>query len=270
MDRLHWIDRELAGHRDQLQQHRLYRQLKKVDDINIFMENHVFAVWDFMSLLKALQIKLTTVSVPWIPKDNASIARFINEIVYAEESDLNELGEVKSHFEMYLDAMFQTGANTNNINLFIQKIKSGDSISEALNAIKIDQRISDFTQGTFQIIASNQAHLIAAAFSFGREAIIPDMFLEILKKADNNNNYYSKLKYYLERHIELDGDEHGPLALELISELCQQDDDKWHGVVETAKHVLTCRIKLWDAIADLIQEKNNTNRMTNSNELIRN
>ena len=126
------LEDKLVPLQKQLRSHPLYKQLSSIKDIQIFMEHHVFAVWDFMSLLKALQIELTTTEVPWIPAKNPTLSRFINEIVHGEESDVNEFGEAKSHFEMYLEAMDQVGANTTKIQSLIQKIKEEHSISSAL------------------------------------------------------------------------------------------------------------------------------------------
>lgn len=252
---LNHIEKELYPYRRQLRDHGLYKQMHSLEDIKTFMSLHVFAVWDFMSLLKSLQVQLTNTNVPWTPRPDANLSRFINEIVQAEESDLNESGEAKSHFEMYLDAMQQIDADSSEIRHLIKGIENGETIATILDGLYINQAVKDFVNFTFEVIASGKSHCIAAAFTFGREDVIPDMFIEILKQSDAKNKKYNKLRYYLDRHVELDGDEHGPLSLKMVEELCMGDVQKCKEALEVSKKALAFRVKLWDGIAEEITQK---------------
>ena len=247
------IQKEITSLREELKSHRLYQQLQTVEDIKIFTQDHVFAVWDFMSLLKTLQRDLTCVSVPWVPRKKGKLTQFINEITLAEESDVDLSGESKSHFEMYLDAMRHMGSDTHKIEVFLSKIDQNSSIEEALDFAEVPEAVKNFVKVTFKTIYSNDAHKVAAAFTFGREDLIPDMFIEIIHQTHEQESFKDFL-YYLNRHVELDGDSHGPLSLDMIVELCGDDQQKWSEVLVTAKEALEVRISLWDYIADNISK----------------
>ena len=220
------ISNDLSDLRSILRSHDLYKFLHSLEDVKIFMENHIFAVWDFMSLLKSLQNGLTCTSVPWIPNNNPILRRFINEIVIAEESDFNELNEPKSHFEMYLEAMDQINAQKTEIEFLIKNIKSEKNIERSIERLNIHDEVKNFVQYSFEIIATKQIHKIASAFTYGREDIIPDMFIAIVNEVDPDNTKYPKLKYYFDRHIEIDGDLHGPISHKMLIELCGDDQKK--------------------------------------------
>jgi len=251
---------EITPLRKELNEHALYTNLASLDDVKIFMETHVYAVWDFMSLLKSLQQKLTAVNVPWTPVNNTRVARLINQIVVDEESDLNADGVPKSHFEMYLEAMEEIKANTLKIKDFISEIKTSKEIELILKNSDLPKEIKSFLNFTFKTIQGGKVHEIAAAFTFGREEIIPDMFLEIIQNTEKNQNVHlKKINFYLQRHIELDGDEHGPLAHEMLVNLCEQDNVKWEEACKASKAALKHRISLWNYVLDLIEENKKIN-----------
>lgn len=250
------IEGELKPYKMKLTQHPIYNEIKKVEDIKSFMEYHVFAVWDFMSLLKSLQSSLTTTSLPWKPSGFPKAARLINEIVWGEESDLNRLGESKSHFEMYLEAMEELEADTFKINSFINGITSLDDINDHIAKTELPEYVSDFITFTFDTIKTGKPHIVAAVFTFGREDLIPDMFLEIIKNLSSDKSVNSAdLVYYFERHIEVDSGEHGPLALEMIETLCGEDPQKWEDALNYSILAMENRIALWNGIYETLKYK---------------
>jgi hypothetical protein len=239
----------LSAHRNKLLEHPMYAQIKTIEDFQSFMEQHIFAVWDFMSLLKSLQRDLTCVEVPWSPKGSPITRRFINEIVLGEESDLDKDGKVLSHFEMYLEAMQQIGANTLPIHQLTEWLSYGKTLDEALYQLEIREETREFVRFTFEIIESGQIHKIATLFTFGREDLIPDMFIEILREMQSQGQgNIDKLLYYLERHIEVDGGDHGPISLQMMDEICGTDVMKWQEATEVSIQALEKRYALWDGI----------------------
>ncbi|OOG71162.1 DUF3050 domain-containing protein [Flavobacterium sp. A45] len=240
--------------KQQLLNHSLYQKINTVEDLHQFLENHVYAVWDFMSLLKALQNKLTCTSTPWFATPHPETRYLINEIVLAEESDLSIDGRRLSHFEMYLEAMQDCGAKTNSIEHFLEEVNSLQNIFVAIKKSNLHPNIKAFLDFTFKVIEEGKPHKIAAAFTFGREDLIPKMFTEILKNFQSKfpDNDLNKLLYYFERHIELDADEHGPMAMKMITELCGDDSKKWSEVEAISILALEKRIGLWDAIEEQI------------------
>ncbi len=250
------IRTEIEPLREQLLHHQVYQNISSVEDLKIFLEHHVFAVWDFMSLLKSLQNELTCVQVPWIPKGNPLTRRLINEIVLAEETDQDEEGNAKSHFELYIDAMNDCKADISKITYLIQLLKEWKSVRTALSQIDIAESIKEFVSFSFDVIETKKAHKIAVVFTFGREDLIPDMFTSILRdmkaKSSHDAESIKKLVYYFDRHIELDGDHHSHMSIQMIKELCGDDEAKWNDAIAISKIALQKRIDLWDGILNEI------------------
>jgi hypothetical protein len=251
--RITQLKNQIEPLRAQLVNHRLYQNIRSLNDLNVFMEHHAFAVWDFMSLLKALQQKLTCTHLPWMPVGNANTRYLINEIVTGEESDVDEQGNRTSHFELYLKAMQQAGSSTKAIESLFAELRQGKSIDEALLTADMPHAARNFVRHTFDVIGIGEAYLQAAVFTFGREDLIPDMFISIVKEISKQfPNRVDILLYYLERHIEVDGDHHSQLAYQMTSELCGDDDEKWNKATLAAESSLKARVALWDGILQAI------------------
>ena len=243
--------------RQQIIHHPVYTHINSLADLRIFMQHHVYAVWDFMSLLKTLQNNLTCTSVPWFPKGSADTRYLINEIVVGEESDVDENGVRVSHFELYLNAMKQCAANIQAIEQFTHSLQQSGNLDIAFESAQTPAKAKEFVQFTFDVIDSKKDYLQAAIFTFGREDLIPGMFLSLVGEMHQKfPEYISTFKYYLDRHIEVDGDHHSHLALEMTENLCNNDPEKWEEAENITIESLKRRIGLWDgALQEILQQK---------------
>ncbi|MBC8085131.1 MAG: DUF3050 domain-containing protein [Hymenobacter sp.] len=243
------LQQQLAPARTQLVAHDVYHALHSLEDLQVFMQHHVFAVWDFMSLLKALQRDLTCISVPWVPQGSPATRRLINEIVLEEETDVDQQGQPSSHFEMYLRSMEECGADTAPMHRMLGALAIGESVEKALAVADAPESVRRFVLETFAIIGSGSTPAIAAAFTFGREDVIPDMFRHLVQ--DLRERFPSQLDtftYYLDRHIQLDEEVHTPLAQQMVRELCGTDARRWQECQEVAARCMAARLHLWDGI----------------------
>jgi len=244
----------IADAREALISHPVYARVDSVESMHAFMSFHIWAVWDFMCLLKGLQVNLSCVQVPWFPHGDRTLRRLVNEIVVAEETDEDGRGGYSAHFELYLDAMDQCGADSASVHRFIDALRRGEDVGSALDLANPPEGARTFSMDTCAIISSGSLPAIAAAFTFGREDVVPLMFQEILDQVKACELAgYDRFIYYLDRHIAVDADEHGPMAFEMIDLLCGDDAEKWAAAEAAARRHIESRIRLWDGALEAIE-----------------
>ena len=239
---------DLGSLRGVLLEHPIYAQVAGVPDLRRFMEDHVFAVWDFMSLLKRLQQDMTCIRVPWFPAEDARAARLINDIVIGEETDLGPDGRYVSHLDLYRRAMDNVGASTRQFDTFCSLAQLGVPVESALARIGAPPHVRAFVGHTMALANSGSTEEVLAAFFYGREDIIPQMFQRLLDTLGSNhdNDRLRHFIYYIDRHIELDGDSHGPMGRELLDALVADAPDRQERALHAACRAIKARIGLWD------------------------
>lgn len=229
--------------------------ISNIKELRIFMEYHVFAVWDFMSLIKSMQHQMCPSTTIWLPTPYVQngMARLINDIVLAEESDKTPDGRAMSHFDMYLEAMVEVGADTLPVRTFLNNIIT-HGLNPALDILRETNPVAvAFMENTFEVVKSNELPIIASSFTFGRETSIPDMFQGIVDSLGITREECPMFVYYLERHIELDGDDHGPAALKLIENLANNEEQMLIRCEHVAKYSIDRRIDFWTGVQEAIE-----------------
>jgi hypothetical protein len=245
-DRIERLKEAVTPARDRVISHPMYGSISSLPAVVTFMEHHVFAVWDFMSLLKSLQRELTCVQVPWVPSGSRGSRRLINDIVLVEESD--QLGDgFISHFELYLSGMTQAGADRTAIDSFISRLGAGKPVLASLQDAGVPKPAVEFVNQTWEFIENAPVHCRAAAFAFGREDLIPEMFDQVVTVNRELGDRLSTFVDYLERHIQVDSEEHTPMAMQMLADLCDTEE-KWQQCEETINIAMQARVQLWDGI----------------------
>ncbi|MDA7865026.1 DUF3050 domain-containing protein [bacterium] len=256
MDQSKTITESIAPLNERLRSHPLYNALQTVEDVQVFMENHVFAVWDFMTILKTLQRALTCVETVWLPSGNTQARRLVNEIVLCEESDEDGEGGYASHFEIYLRAMSRCQASTTQIDTFISALRNGTGPLAALENARIPDCTRQFVYRTLSSATHSQSCELAASFAYGREHLLPEVFERVINEmGDSGSERLGYFVHYLRRHIEVDGDSHGPMAEEMIRNLCGDSQLRWRLAEQAAVRALEARIRLWDGVLAQIEAR---------------
>ncbi|AXB47997.1 DUF3050 domain-containing protein [Amycolatopsis albispora] len=239
----------ISGIRAEVTGHRLYGLLRRRADVATFMTHHVFAVWESMSLLKALQGRLTCVRVPWVPRDQPIGGRLVNELVLVEESDALECG-FTSHFELYRQAMAAAGADTAPIDEFLGLLRSGIPVPRALVTADAPEPAAEFVRASWSLVSEGTVHQQAAAFAFGRAELGPAMFAQVAAE-----DRLALFRLYLDRHVVADQRRHTPMAMRVLAGLCGDDESKWRECAEAAREVLRARVRLWDGVCAALDRR---------------
>lgn len=247
--------------RRELETHAVFAEIVDTEALRSFMKVHVFAVWDFMSLVKRLQRELTCVDLPWMPPPNPAAARLINDIVLAEESDIDSDGKPASHLDLYLAAMRDVGADTTQFECFMHALRGGSTFTDALAQAEVPMFVRDFVQHTMSTCMHGSLLEVMANFFHGRENVIPDMFQGLLDRWGLDAERAPGFVYYLQRHIELDGDTHGPAASRLIEGELVRNPEGLQQARESARMALQARHSLWDGTTALLRERHAQDRV---------
>ena len=235
----------------QLSNHPIYAAIDSTQQLKIFMQQHVFAVWDFMSLIKSAQSLIAPTTIPWTPSEHPRYVHYINQLVTEEESDIEYSDHAAdhpcSHFERYINAMTEIGAETSIITSFVDSVRR-NNLDIALNTPGINLSTRKFIKFTFDVIKQNQPHLTVAVLALGREDLVPHLFRPLQHRSQLSKQDAPQFFHYLERHIQLDEQEHGPIALKLLNELCNDSTEKYSQAMAIAQQALKIRLNFWDEI----------------------
>ncbi len=189
---------------------------------------------------------MTCVRSPWVPVGNPEMRRFVNQIVLLEESDESSQG-VMSHFELYRLAMKEVGADPGPIDRATAALSMGARVDQALAAASsAPPSALDFSRHTLSLLGDKSDAAVVGVFTLSREELIPDLFRSVVSGLERRGGKVRLLLEYLERHIEVDETDHGPMSRRMAESVCGDSPESWNEVLVAAEAALRARIRLWD------------------------
>jgi hypothetical protein len=245
---------------DQLLHHPVYPCINSLETLRLFMESHVYAVWDFMSLTHALRRQLSSPGKLWTPGASPRHLRMIYTILLDEETDIWEELDGKrrvvlSHFELYLKAMDEVHANREGMDALLDTVQStGGNYFDPSAVTELHRGVASFLDYHLELVKEADLARIAGAFYFGREAILPDLFERVIAQPWFQKNKAPLFVTYCQHHVHLDGDVHGGMAEELFEYACAGDSEKRHAGLLAGIATLKARHRLLDGIHQGIQK----------------
>src|SRR2546430_1846165 len=127
--------------------------------------------------------------------------------------------------------MDEIGADRAPIDGLIDALRSGTPVSDALDALDvraIPLSTSGFVRTTLRTAREATVHEVAASFLYGREDLVPRMFRRILATLEAETSLRCPaFRCYLDRHVDVDENEHAPMAHDLLRSLCGGDATRW-------------------------------------------
>ena len=233
-----------------MKHHKVFELVTNIASLRAFMQWHVFAVWDFMTLVKRLQHEYTTVRLPWCPPKRPQAARLINEIVLGEESDLTPQGNHCSHFELYMAAMEDVGSSTSRVRQFVHFMDEGMPLEDVMRATELPHPVCEFVKSTIDVALYGTTEEVLGSFLYGREDAIPEMFQDLLTSWKLNPGDAPIFTFYLQRHIQLDANSHAPAIRKIVEEQIGGEERLLERFYNSALDAVERRIQLWDSLAE--------------------
>ncbi len=233
------LEKKLVAVQQELIEHVVYKDLMNIHNLRIFMGYHVFAVWDYMTLLKGLQRHITCTRVPWKPSTYPKeLIRLINSMVLEEESDLDQNDQACDHFSLYVRAMEEMNADSKPIKSFLKNLDT-DILSTPLK---------ECMQFSINIAQNYPLHILAGVFYFGREQLIPRIFKPYLEGVTSYpaGTLTPTLSYYLRRHMDLDGNQQVARIMKLLDVACMDSPKAYQEALSYGIQACLLRKKLWD------------------------